>query len=113
MLRAVSPCHNVGRILRRRGGGDRGGVMRRSTMWHVLMARHVLMAAAGLAGAAVTFPAAAQVPVPVGPDWVCLRVAVDALGANLAAPRQSYDGMEAEIGQVDSQLGTDSLTLDI
>src|SRR5207302_445234 len=81
MLRAVSPCHNVGRILRRRGGGDRGGVMRRSTMWHVLTARHVLMAAAGLAGAAVTFPAMAQVPVPVGPDCVCLRIAVDAPAA--------------------------------
>ena len=76
--------------------------MRRSTMWHVLMARHVLMAAASLAGAAVTFPATAQVPVPAGPDCVCLRIAVDALGANLAATRQSYDGMQAEIGQIDS-----------
>src|SRR5204863_5582112 len=98
MLRAVSPCHNVGRILRRRGGGDRGGVMRRSTMWHVLMARHVLMADR-LAGATVTLPALAQVPVPVGPDCVCLRIAGDALGAKLAAKRQSYDGMQAEIGQ--------------
>src|SRR5947207_14616734 len=104
MLRAVSPCHNVGRILRRRGGGDRGGVMRRSTMWQVLMARHVLMAAAGLAGAAVMFPAMAQVPVPVGPDCVCLRVAVGALGAKLAATRQSSYGILSRLGPIDSQL---------
>src|SRR5712671_6879359 len=107
MLRAVSPCHKVGRILRRRGGGDRGGVMRRSTM------RHVLMAAAGLAGAVVMFPAMAQVPVPVGPDCVCLRIAVDALGANLAATRQSYDGMQAEIGQIDNQLAAERSTMDV
>src|SRR5438477_7023682 len=107
MLRAVSPCHNVGRILRRRGGGDRGGVMRRSRM------RHVLMAAAGLAGAVVMFPAMAQVPVPVGPDCVCLRIAVDALGANLAATRQSYDGMQAEIGQIDNQLAAERSTMDV
>src|SRR5205809_1443619 len=98
MLRAVSPCHNVGRILRRRGGGDRGGVMRRSTMWHVLMARHVLMAAAGLSGAAGMFPAMAQVPVPVRPDCGWLRIAGDSPGANFAAPRQSYGGVPAEIG---------------
>ena len=104
MLRAVSPCHNVGRICAAVGRGGRGGVMRRSTMWHVLMARHVLMAAAGLAGAVVTSPAMAQVPVPVGPDCVCLRIAVDALGADLAAKRQAYDGMQAEIGQIDNQL---------
>src|SRR5438477_10916813 len=113
MLGAVYPCHNVGRILGRGGGGDREGVMRRSTMWHVLTARHVLMAAAGLAGAAVTFPAMAQVPVPVGPDCVCLRSAVDALGANLAATRQSYDGMQAEIGQIDNQLAAERSTMDV
>src|SRR5947207_14561106 len=98
MLRAVSPCHNVGRILRRRGGGDRGGRMRRSTMWHVLMARHVFMPVAGVAGAVVMFPAMAQVPVPVRPDCVFLRIAVDALGASLAAPRQGYDGGHAVVG---------------
>src|SRR5437763_1538395 len=43
--------------------------MRRSIM------HHVLVAAASLAGAAVTFPAMGQVPVPVGPDCVCLRLA--------------------------------------
>src|SRR5207302_9525291 len=107
MLRAVSPCHNVGRIVRRRGGGDRGGVMRRSTM------RDAVMAVAGLAGAAVTFPAMAQVPVPVGPDCVCLRIAIDALGANLAATRQSYDGMQAEIGQIDNQLAAERSTMDV
>src|SRR5438477_13122086 len=104
MLGAVYPCHNVGRILRRRGGGDRGGVMRRSTMWHVLMARHVLMAVAGLAGAVVMFPAMAQVPVPGGPDCVCLRIAVDALGAQLAATRQSCHGRQAETRQIANQV---------
>ena len=87
--------------------------MRRSTMWHVLMARHVFMAVAGLAGAVVMFPAMAQVPVPVGPDCVCLRIAVDALGANLAATRQSYDGMQAEIGQIDNQLAAERSTMDV
>src|SRR5438046_10586707 len=89
MLRAVSPCHNVGRILRRRGGGDRGGVMRRSTMWHVLMARHVLMAAAGLAGAAVVFSAVAPGPAPAGAGCVCLPSGPVALGAHWGAAGRS------------------------
>lgn len=67
----------------------------------------------GLAVAAVTFPATAQVPVPVGPECVCLRIAVDALGADLAARRQSYDGMQAEIGQIDNQLAAERNTMDV
>ena len=81
--------------------------MRRSTI------RHVLMAAASLAGAAVTFPAMGQVPVPVGPDCVCLRIAVDALGADLAVKRQNYDGMQAEIGQIDNQLAAERTSMDV
>lgn len=81
--------------------------MRSSTM------RHVLMAAAGLAAAAATFPAMAQMPVPVGPDCVCLRIAVDALGADLAAKHQTYDGMQAEIGQIDSQLAAERASMDV
>ena len=65
----------------------------------------------GLAVAIVTFPATAQVP--VGPDCVCLRIAVDALGAELAARRQSYDGMQAEIGQIDNQLAAERNTMDV
>jgi multidrug resistance efflux pump len=71
------------------------------------------MAAAGLAAAAATFPAMAQMPVPVGPDCVCLRIAVDALGADLAAKHQTYDGMQAEIGQIDSQLAAERASMDV
>jgi len=81
--------------------------MRRSIM------RHVLVAAASLAGAAMTFPAMGQVPVPVGPDCVCLRIAVDALGADLAVKRQNYDGMQAEIGQIDNQLAAERTSMDV
>ena len=68
--------------------------MRRSIM------RHVLVAAASLAGAAMTFPAMGQVPVPVGPDCVCLRIAVDALGADLAtSPVNEFEfGIRAHSG---------------
>ena len=55
----------------------------------------------------------AQVPVPVGPDCVCLRVAVDVLGADLAAKRQAYDGMQGEIGQIDNQLQSERSGMDV
>ena len=81
--------------------------MRRSTM------RDVLIAVTGLAAAMAAFPAAAQVPVPAGPSCVCLRIAVDALGADLAAKRQAYEGMQAEIGQIDNQLAAERSTMDV
>ena len=81
--------------------------MRRSTMRFVFML--MIGVAAGVAG----FPAAAQVPVPAGPNCVCLRIAVDALGADLAAKRQAYDGMQAEIGQIDNQLAAERNTMDV
>jgi multidrug resistance efflux pump len=71
------------------------------------------MAAAGLAAAAATFPAMAQMPVPVGPDCVCLRIAVEALGADLAAKHQTYDATQAEIGQIDSQLAAERASMDV
>jgi multidrug resistance efflux pump len=61
----------------------------------------------------MTFPAMGQVPVPVGPDCVCLRIAVDALGADLAVKRQNYDGMQAEIGQIDNQLAAERTSMDV
>jgi len=81
--------------------------MRRSTMRFVFML--MIGVAAGVAG----FPAAAQVPVPAGPNCVCLRIAVDALAADLAAKRQAYDGMQAEIGQIDNQLAAERDTMDV
>ena len=77
--------------------------MRRSAVYLVM----VLVA--GVMGS----PAMAQVPVPVGPDCVCLRVAVDALGADLATKRQAYDGMQGEIGQIDNQLQSDRSRMDV
>jgi len=81
--------------------------MRRSTM------RFVFMLMIGVAAGVAAFPAAAQVPVPAGPNCVCLRIAVDALAADLAAKRQAYDGMQAEIGQIDNQLAAERNTMDV
>jgi len=81
--------------------------MRRSTI------RYAVVLAAGLGAAAAAFPALAQVPVPVGADCVCLRVAVDALGQDLAAKRQAYDGLQGEIGQIDSQLDAERSRMDV
>jgi len=75
--------------------------------------RFVFMLMIGVAAGVAAFPAAAQVPVPAGPNCVCLRIAVDALAADLAAKRQAYDGMQAEIGQIDNQLAAERDTMDV
>ena len=77
--------------------------MRRSAVYLVMV----------LLAGVMTLPAMAQVPVPVGPDCVCLRVAVDALGADLAVKRQAYDGMQGEIGQIDNQLQSERSGMDV
>ena len=77
--------------------------MRRSAIYLVMV----------LAAGAIASPAMAQVPVPVAPDCVCLRVAVDALGADLAVKRQAYDGMQGEIGQIDNQLQSERSRMDV
>ena len=77
--------------------------MRRSAVYLVMV----------LVGGVMASPAMAQVPVPVGPDCVCLRVAVDALGADLAVKRQAYDGMQGEIGQIDNQLQSERSGMDV
>jgi hypothetical protein len=83
------------------------GDMRRSAKFGAAILLADLMA-----GAMVS-PAMAQVPVPVGPDCICLRIAVDALGADLAAKRQAYDGMKGEIGQIDNQLQNERSRMDV
>jgi hypothetical protein len=83
------------------------GVMRRSGI-HLAV---ILLA--GLMAGAMVSSAMAQVPVPVGPDCICLRIAVDALGADLAAKRQAYDGMQGEIGQIDNQLQNERSRMDV
>lgn len=77
--------------------------MRRSVMYSALVA--------GLAVISLALPARAQVP--AGPDCVCLRIAVDALGGDLAAKRQAYDGLQGEIGQIDNQLAAERSGMDI
>ncbi|TMJ59320.1 MAG: hypothetical protein E6G81_09285 [Alphaproteobacteria bacterium] len=77
--------------------------MRRSAVYLVMV----------LVAGVMASPAMAQVPVPVGPDCVCLRVAVDALGADLAVKRQAYDGMQGEIGQIDNQLQSERSGMDV
>ena len=81
--------------------------MRRSAVCHAA----ILLA--GLIAGAMVSPAMAQVPVPGGPDCICLRIAVDALGADLAAKRQAYDGMQGEIGQIDNQLQNERSRMDV
>ncbi|MBV9016263.1 MAG: hypothetical protein JO058_11485 [Alphaproteobacteria bacterium] len=71
------------------------------------------MVAAALAASLVGSPAAAQVPAPTALDCVCLRINADALAADLAAKRQAYDGMQSEIGQIDSQLDAERSRMDI
>jgi hypothetical protein len=83
------------------------GVMRRSGIYLAV----ILLA--GLMAGAVVSPATAQVPVPGAPDCVCLRIAVDALGADLAAKRQAYDGMQGEIGQIDNQMQAERSRMDV
>jgi hypothetical protein len=74
--------------------------------------RYALVLATALA-TGVAVPLCAQVPVPVGPDCVCLRVAVDVLGQDLAAKHQAYDGLQSEIGQIDNQLAAERTTMDV
>jgi hypothetical protein len=81
--------------------------MRRSGIYHAA----ILLA--GLMAGAIVSPAMAQVPVPAAPDCVCLRIAVDALGADLAGKRQAYDGMQGEIGQIDNQLQAERSRMDV
>jgi hypothetical protein len=81
--------------------------MRRSAVCHAA----ILLA--GLMAGAMVSPARAQVPVPVGPDCICLRIAVDALGADLAAKRQAYEGMQNEIGQIDNQMQAERSRMDV
>jgi hypothetical protein len=83
------------------------GVMRRSGIYLAV----ILLA--GLMAGGVVSPATAQVPVPGAPDCVCLRIAVDALGADLAAKRQAYDGMQGEIGQIDNQMQAERSRVDV
>jgi hypothetical protein len=71
------------------------------------------MLAAGLVTSVVAVPARAQMPVPVGPDCLCLRVAVDALSQDLAAKHQAYDALQNEIGQIDNQLASERTTMDV
>src|SRR5580704_239956 len=83
------------------------GAMRRSTV------RYAMILVAGLAAGAMVSPGMAQVPIQTAPDCVCLRIAVDALGADLAAKRQAYDGMQNEIGRIDSQLEGERSRMDV
>ena len=57
--------------------------------------RCLAVLAAGLAAGAIASSTPAQAQVPVAPmlDCACLSPAVEALGADLAAKRQAYDGL--------------------
>jgi multidrug resistance efflux pump len=77
------------------------------------MVHYAMILIAGLAAGAMASPAMAQVPVSGAPDCVCLRIAVDALGADLAAKRQAYDSIQNEIGRIDSQLEGERSRMDV
>ena len=66
---------------------------------------------AGLAAGAIAVPTAAQAQVPPAFDCACLSLAVEALGADLAARRQGYEGLQSELGQLDNQLQINRLVI--
>ena len=70
---------------------------------------------AGLAAGALVPPTSARAQVPLAPmlDCACLSLAVEALGADLAAKRQAYDGLQGEIGQLDNQLQSERSRIDV
>jgi multidrug resistance efflux pump len=69
--------------------------------------------AAGLAAGAIATPTPVQAQVPGMLDCACLSLAVEALGADLAAKRQAYDGLQGEIGQLDNQLQAERSRIDV
>ena len=79
------------------------------------MVRCLAVLAAGLAAGAIasSTPARAQVPAAPMLDCACLSLAVEALGADLAAKRQAYDGLQGEIGQLDNQLQSERSRMDV
>jgi hypothetical protein len=103
-------CLNLAQRDLGRGGQNKGeGEMRHSIM------RCVAVLAAGLAAGAIAAPTGAQAQMPVAPmlDCACLSLAVEALGADLAAKRQNYQGMQSEIGQLDNQLQSERSRMDV
>jgi multidrug resistance efflux pump len=80
--------------------------------------RHLIMCCvavlvAGLAASAIATPTPVQAQVPGMLDCACLSLAVEALGADLAAKRQAYDGLQGEIGQLDNQLQAERSRIDV
>ena len=68
---------------------------------------------AGLAAGAIASPTPSQAQVPPGFECACLSLAVEALGADLAAKRQAYEGMQGELGQLDNQLQGERSRMDV
>jgi hypothetical protein len=68
---------------------------------------------AGLAAGTIASPTPVQAQVPGMLDCACLSLAVEALGADLAAKRQAYDGLQGEIGQLDNQLQGERSRMDV
>ena len=81
-------------------------------MRHSIM-RCLAVLAASLAAGAIASPTPAQAQVPGMLDCACLSLAVEALGADLAAKRQAYDGLRGEIGQLDNQLRAERSRIDV
>lgn len=93
-------------------------------MWFSKIGRIAVMCA-GLAVFGVASPAGAQAPPPVavvpppspeGADiaaCLCLRQAVDALGADMTARRSAYDASVSEVAALDVQLQSERARLDV
>ena len=83
-------------------------------MRHSIM-RGLVVLVVGLAAGAIAWPtpSQAQMPVPPGFECACLSLAVEALGADLAAKRQAYEGMQGELGQLDNQLQSERSRMDV
>ena len=82
----------------------RGSIVRSAVLW---------------IGLAALTPAGAQVLPPGGPEGadiaacLCLNRTVDALGAEMAAKRQSYQSIQSELARLDEQLQRERAGMDV
>ena len=74
---------------------------------------------AGAAALMAAAPALAQVPPPASPEaadiaaCLCLRQAVDATGADMAAKQSAYQASQSELTALDAQLQSARATLNV
>lgn len=87
-------------------------------MWCLKRGRIAALCAC-VAALAAAMPAVAQAPPPPPPEaseiaaCLCLRQAVDALGADMTARQQAYDASRSEVAALDAQLQSARASLNV